>query len=184
MLNVVAEPVYLCRPLSLAEMTAEQMQLAADQLREFAVGELAFIERELAEIGPLRADTFTDWERKQTKLAEIQAEKWRWLGFAQGSEMFVATEWPWGYLEARRNAPRPVNKKNKPECQDTWRDKAREIGRNWMLEQEQRFGERPSREAIAERLEGMLFELKIYGPRGPLTAENILREALIGITKD
>lgn len=183
MLNVADSPVYLRRPLNLAAMSADQLRLAADQLRDFALGELAFIGRELAEIGPLRADTFTDHERKQTKIAEIQAEKWRWLGLSLGLHADIAEAWPWGCVDLPRNATSLEDKPSVLKRGDSWQDKAWNIGVAWMLEQEDKFGKRPSREAIAEYLEGRLYSLGIQGPRGPLRADNILREALTGITK-
>lgn len=183
MLNVVDSQVYLSRPLSPAQMSPDQLRLAADQLRDFALGELAFIERELAEIRPLRADTVTDWERKQARLAEIQAEKWRWLGLSLGLHINIAEAWPWGCIDLPRNAMGLEDKPSVLERDESWQAQAWKIGRAWMFEQEAKFGKRPSREAIAEYLEGRLYSLGIQGPRGPLRADNILREALTGITK-
>ncbi len=184
MLSVVAEPVYLSRPLSLAEMTADQLQRAADQLREFALSELAFIEHQLTEVAPLRADAFGDWERKQAKLAELQAEKWQWLGLSLGLVEAVLVAWPWGYVDRPPNIENPINKQNDLESGKYWKPIAWKIGKAWMLEQEAISKKRPTRDEIGWYLEGRLFELGIEGPHGRLTAENIIREALRGITKD
>ncbi|WP_446810288.1 hypothetical protein ACH50O_01445 [Methylomonas sp. 2BW1-5-20] len=173
MLNVV-EPVYLHSPLSLAELSLDQLRLAAGQLQEHALGELAFIERELTEINPLRAETFTEWECKQATLNELQSEKWRWYGLSFGFLPYVKTEWPWGYVES--------SAKNQILEDDNWKAVARKVGIEIMLDYEKKFGSRPSGTWISQRLEGQLSRLGVKGPRGPLRAGNILREALGGIT--
>lgn len=179
MLSVVAEPVYLSRPLSLAEMTDDQLQRAADQLREFALSELAFIEHQLTEVAPLRADAFGDWERKQAKLAEIQAEKWQWLGLSLGLVEAVLVAWPWGYLEAyavavdaiRVPCAYAINQRASSDDDDwirceNWPEISNQIAEQRVDELKKKGIELPGVNGLAQFVEGELSERRLLTKHG------------------
>jgi hypothetical protein len=64
-----------------------------------------------------------------------------------------------------------------------WKKQAWNIGKEWMLSEEERTGERPGVVKISEYVEGEFSNRGITGPRGKfLDAQTIKREALKGIT--
>jgi len=180
------QPYFLFAPLDLAKMTWDDRQLALEQLKERAVLEWRYVEKQIAQIKSLPALDFGQFERKEEKLSHLRAELLQW---EMAGLCFISTDWPWGYVEAAESAQvsnqipsikHLVDESPKPH---PWIAIARENGEKWMKEQEIKTGKKPSIVKIAQYVEGELSNLFVTGPSGKLLSwETIKREALKGIT--
>jgi len=180
------QPYFLFAPLDLAKMTREDRWLAREQLKERAVLEWRYVEKQIAQIKSLPVLDFGQFERKEEKLSHLRAELLQW---EMAGLCFISTDWPWGYVEAAESAQvsnqapsikHLVDESPKPH---PWIATAREIGEKWMEEQGLKTDKRPSVVRIAQYVEGELARREIRGPQGKfLLWETIKKDALKGIT--